>query len=176
MTLVEETLNKAVRDIVNAIISPNFAIKAKQNAPRPTTSYASVDTMISSSVGIEELKMTDRIIDPDIDSRRTGYREVMFSLQFYRDNAFDNATLTKIGFTRNSILETLRAADLGLATRSEVRDISEQLENGWEERAQFDLVLSAIGTDNDIITSIENVVMDGGFQTRGKIIPVTVEV
>lgn len=176
MSLVEETLNKAVRDIVNTIISPNFAIKAKQNAPRPTSAYCSVDTTLISSVGIEEKIDTDRTIDPDIDSRREGYREIMFSLNFYFDNAMDNAEQVKIGFTRNSILEILWSADLGLLTRSEVRDLSEVLENGWEERAQFDLRLSAVGTDDDIIRSILTADISGDFQTRGKSIPISIEV
>ncbi len=177
MSLVEETLNKAVRDIVNLIITPNFAIKANQNAPRPTAAHCSVHTMTISSIGIEEQIDTDQALpDLDIDSRREGYREVMFSLNFFFANALNNAEQVKIGLTRNSILEFLRAADLGLANRSEVRAMSEPLENGFEERAQFDFVLSAIGTDDDVITSIEAVTISGDFQTRGISIPVTIEV
>lgn len=176
MSLVEETLNKAVRDIVNLIIGAGFAIKANQNGPRPAHPHCSVHTMAINSIGIEEQILTNRMADPDIDSRREGYREIMFSLNFYFANALNNAEQVKIGLTRNLILEFLRAADLGLANRSEVRAMSEALENGFEERAQFDFVLSAVGTDDDIITSIEAVDISGDFQTRGISIPVTIEV
>lgn len=176
MSLVEETLNKAVRDIVNLIISSDFAIKANQNAPRLQTPHCSVHTMTIKSVGIEQKVLIDRIADPDLDETREGYREIMFSLNFYFDNAMDNAEQVKIGLTRNSILEFLKAADLGLANRSEVRAISEPLETGFEERAQFDFVLSAIGTDDDIITSIETLNIIGDFQTRGISIPITTEI
>ena len=175
MSLVEEALNKAVRDIVNLIIAPAFAIKAKGKGGRPTAAHCSVDTMSIKSVGIEELKLVDRLGDDDIDSTRSGYREIMFSLNFYFANAMDNAEQIKIGLTRNSILEFLRAAGLGLGTRSDVRDLSEVLESGWEERAQFDFVLSAISTDDDLITSILAVSITGDFQTRDISIPITIE-
>ncbi len=177
MSLVEETLSKAVRDIVNLIISAGYAIKANQNDPRPGFPHCSVHTMTISSIGIEEQILTDQVgPDIDIDSRREGYREIMFSLNFFFANAMNNAEQVKIGLTRNSILEFLRAADLGLANRSEVRAMSEVLENGYEERAQFDFVLSAIGTDDDVICSILNADISGDFQTRGISIPVTIEV
>lgn len=178
MSLVEDTLNKAVRDIVNLIIgTPGFAIKANQDESRPSTPYCSVHTMTIMSIGIEEQILTDQVMpDLDIDSRREGYREVMFSLNFLFGNALSNAEQVKIGLTRNSITEFLRAADLGLANRSEVRAMSEPLENGIEERAQFDFVLSAIGTDDDVITSIASLTISGDFQTRGISIPVTIEV
>ena len=180
MSLVEESLNEAVRNIINLIIDSDansgFAIKAEDKGGRPTAPHATVKTMTIASVGIEEDLLTDRGGDPDIDSKRSGYREVMFSINFYFAKAMDNGEQVKIGLVRNSILEILQAAELGLATRSEVRDLSEVLENGWEERAQFDFVLSAIGTDVDIITSIATMSISGDFQTRGISIPVTIEV
>ena len=89
------------------------------------------------------------------------------SVSFYRNNAIDNATKSRTGLVRESIQELFRAAKLGLTRRSEVREISEALENGWEERAQFDIVLSAVGTDADIVRSIEAVDIAGEFQIRG---------
>lgn len=177
MTLLEETLNKVVRDMINSILDiPDFAIKAKQNAPRPSGSYASVDVSATKHVGWEESNFTNRMADPDLDETITGHREVMCSLQFYRSSAVDNGNAVRTGMIRTSIRDTLRASNLGIISRTEVREISEQLENGWEERAQLDIVLSAVGTDIDIVTSIEAAVVSGDFQTRGKQIPLTIEV
>ena len=50
------------------------------------------------------------------------------------------------------------------------------LENAWEKRSQFDIVLNAVGTDVDIIRSILAVSISGNFETRGKSIPINVEV
>lgn len=178
MSLVEETLNKAVRDIINNILEiNNYAIKAKQNAPRPTDPYSSVDVMSIRRMGLEEQELKDQP-DPELDIEYTakGHREVTFSLQFYFANAMDNALKVHIGLVRFSIGDILRAANLGLVTRSEVRDISEPLENGWEERAQLDMVLSALGTDEEIVRSIQSVSISGEYQERGISTPITIEV
>ena len=63
-----------------------------------------------------------------------------------------------------------------MVRRSEVREISESLENGWEERAQFDIVLSAVGTDTDIVRSILTIDIAGEFQSRGLKYNFTIEV
>lgn len=176
-SFVEESINKLIRDLINDILDqPGFAIKAKQNAPRPEGSYASVNVSSISQIGWDESKLEDRTEDPDIDNTVSGDRLIMISLQFYREGAKDNAHAVHIGLMRNFSIETFRAANLGFTKRSEVRGISEPLEDGWESRAQFDLYLSTVATDNEIIRSIEIIEIDGEFQTRGKTIPVDIKV
>ena len=113
MDLLESTLNKAMRDIINDVIGiPGFAIAAKQNAPRPQTPYCSVDIVSMKKVGWEEQTLTDRTDDPDIDEKIQGYREIMYSLNFYFSGAFDNATSVQIGLMRNSSLESWKCLRL----------------------------------------------------------------
>lgn len=177
MTLVENALFDIIRIAINTIVDiDGFTIKAKQDANRPRGAYADINLTTITRVGLEEEVQVDRDEDPDIDSTVEGYRELLFSINFYREGAKNHAMAVQTGLVRNSILEAFRAADLGLVTRSEVRDISESLENGWEERAQFDLIMSAIGTDDDIIRSIQIVNIEGNFETRGTSIPITVGV
>lgn len=177
MSIVEETLNKLVREIVDNIIGTvGYTVASKQNAPRPSGPYASVDIALITTKGWEESTYKDRTADIDIDEHIEGSREVMCSIQFYRDNAISNGSSIQTGIIRNSIQEKLRAAGLGLVSRSNVRDISEALENGWEYRAQLDIVLSATGTDSNIIASIQTVSIFGDFQTRGKQVPINIEV
>lgn len=176
MSLLESTLNDAMRQIVNSVISADFAIKAKQNAPRPNGSYASVDVMSIVRRGYDEQILTDRIIDLDIDSDLIGFREINYSIQFYRDNAISNAMKLQQAIARYSVNEFLNAAKLGLGRRSDVRDISAILENGYEERAQIDITLHAIDTDQEIIRSIQGVTISGIYETRDQQIPITIEV
>tara|TARA_R110000744_G_scaffold111795_1_gene209984 strand:- start:335 stop:874 length:540 start_codon:yes stop_codon:yes gene_type:complete len=177
MSIIEETLNKIVREIVDIIIGTNgYTIAAKQNAPRPAGAYASVDAVLIKQLGWEESTLTDRLLDDDIDEHIEGSREVMYSIQFFREDAISNASSVQTGVIRTTIQDKLRAADLGLVSRSDVRDISEALENGWETRAQFDFVLSATGTDDDIITSIMEANISGNFETRGNQLPIDIEV
>ena len=175
--ILEETLNKLIRDVVNDLLSlPGYAIKAKQNAPRPTGSYGDVDFLSDRSIGWEQRNQVDNIADPDIAESITGAREITMSLGFYRDNAMDNARAVRTGLFRQSTTDLFRSAGVGLASRSEIRDISEPLENAWEKRSQFDIVINAVGTDVDIINSILAISISGNFETRGKSIPISIEV
>jgi len=176
--ILEETINKLIRDVVGLLLdSPGYAIKAKQiNAPRPSTEYAEIDTISNSRLGWETRKYIDNESDLDITEEIEGMRSIMMSLSFFRGEAVDNANKVRIGFIRESIQELLRSAKLGFISTSEVREISEPLENGWEKRSQFDIVLNAVGTDSDIIRSIQSVDISGEYQARGLIYNLDIQV
>lgn len=173
MILLEENLNKFMRDIIDQIIgTAGFAIKAQQpqspeqqSAPRPEGLYASVHIVSINKVGWEEETFENQP-DPDLDlvSTRQGWREILYSLNFYRTNSMDAALAVQIGLMRNSVLESITAVKLGLGQRSDVRDISEALDSGWEERAQFDVTMTTVASDTDIVTAIEEVNIDGRFE------------
>ncbi len=169
--ILKDAVNKLVRDSVNLILanSSYLVIEAKQkDAPRPLGDYAAVDFISDTGIGWEQHTYTDES-DPDLDIDETiqGVREIMMSVDFYRDSAIDNARLARTGFIRESVQGLFRAAGIGLGRRSEIRELSEPLENGWEERAQFDIVLNAVGSDSDLIRSILSVDIAGEFQARG---------
>lgn len=176
MTL-EETLNKLIRDSVNLILgSPGFAIKAKQDAPRPIGSYADVDFLNDVHLGWEEHNLTNDTETPDIIESIVGLRSITMSIGFYRTGAKDKARKVRTGFVRQSVQDLFLAADIGLTSRSEVRDIDEAFEDGYEERSQFDIVLNAVGSDSDIIRAIETVNIAGEFQSRGLTYNLDIEV
>jgi hypothetical protein len=176
--ILEETLNKLLRDTIDLLlVTPGYTIKAKQkDAPRPDNPYGDVDFMNDTGIGMEQRIFEDNQGDDDLTENISGMREIMFSIGFYKDDARDNARFARTRLVRESIQELFRAAGVGLTSRSEVREISEALENGWEERAQFDIVLSAVGTDSDIVKSILSVDMSLEFQARGLIYNSTIEV
>lgn len=179
MSLLEDELNKAMRDAINLIINdPAYkVIEAQQSAPRPVDAYCSVHVVSVAPVGWEEQRLVDQP-DPglDIDEFRGGYRDVLYSLNFYRDGSMDKGLLVQAGLMRNSLLEYFKSVNLGLGLRSDVRDISEILSKGWEPRAQLDITLSAVGTDQDIITSIQTVTISGELQPFEKGTPIQTEV
>jgi hypothetical protein len=79
----------------------------------------------------------------------------------------DNSRKVRIGLVRESIQSLFSSAGVGLASRSEVRDIDSPTDDGWEERSQFDLVLNTVATDQDIVRSIQAIDMASEFQYRG---------
>ncbi len=177
--ILSEALLGLVGDIVDTIVDVDgFTIDAKQpeDAPRPVGAYADVDFVSDTGIGWENRSLENNIGDDDITETIEGARQLLVSIGFYRDGSMDTARKVRTAFMRQSVLSTLRAAKVGMVDRSEVRDVSEVLESDWERRAQFDLTLSAVGTDIDIINSILIVSIDGDFQTRGKSIPISIEV
>jgi hypothetical protein len=177
MTL-EETINKLLRDTTDLILSSQgYTIKAKQkDAPRPTGGYADVGFVSDTGLGWEQFQYENRDIDSKLDVTSKGMRQIVMSIGFYRNNSIDNGRKVHQGMTRESIQSLFRQAGLGLTRRSEVREIYDALENGWEERAQFDIFLSAVGTDADLIESIGSVDVSGEFQARGLIYNFNIEV
>ena len=122
--ILEETLNKLIRDIVNLLLlSPGYTIKSKPNHRRPTGSYGDVQFMSDISVGTEQRVFENNIGDEDITENITGMRQIMFSVGFYRDNARDNARSVRTRLIRESIQSIFRSANVGLTSRSEVSDV-----------------------------------------------------
>lgn len=175
--ILEETINKLLRDTVDLLLaSPGYTIKAKQkDAPRPAGNYGDVDLVSETGLGWEQFEYQNNISGSYLDNTTKGMRQIMLSIGFYRDSSIDNARKVHQGLTRESIQALFRQAGIGLIRRSEVREISEPLENGWEERAQFDIFLSAVGTDTDIVMSIESLDIAGEFQARGLIYNFNIE-
>lgn len=169
MTILEETMNKLLRDVTNLILEePEFSIKAKQDAPRPITPYAVVDFISDTPIGWDEVKQSDQSgPSTKIDFEYSGSREIMFSIMFLKDLAVDNARRVWVGLARESISSLFSLANIGLGKRSMVREISINLEGAWEERAQFDITLNTVGTDLDIVESIGSIDISGEFQARG---------
>lgn len=175
--IAEEVINKFIRDVINLVlVTSGFAIRGKPNSPRPKGDYAIVEFMSDTGLGWEQQQVVNRGGDDDLDETIEGLRELMFSISFYRDESIDNARNVRTRFVRESVQTLLKAASLGLIRRSEVRSFSEPLENGWETRAQFDLFLSAVGSDTDIVRSILAVDIAGEFQARGLVYNFTIEV
>lgn len=167
--LLEEAINKLVRDTVNLVLeTPGYTIKAKQeNAPRPQGAYAVVDFLASESLGWEQHIFKDNTDNLDVTEYISGLRNITMSINFYRDNAMDNSRKVRIGLVRESIQSLFSSAGVGLVSRSGVRDIDSPTDDGWEERSQFDLVLNTVATDQDIVRSIQAIDMAGEFQYRG---------
>lgn len=174
--ILDLEVNKFLRDIINLLLgSPGYTIRAKQkDAPRPNGSYADVDFVNVSRLGWEQTEFENN--SEDLTENISGMREIMMSVSFHREQATNNATKVQTGLIRNRIQDLFKAANLAYIRSSEVREISEAFQQGWEERAQFDIFLSAVGKDSDIVTSIHNVDIEAEYQIRGLIYNSTIEV
>tara|TARA_R110000796_G_scaffold252431_2_gene386751 strand:+ start:399 stop:935 length:537 start_codon:yes stop_codon:yes gene_type:complete len=176
--ILEESINKLIRDSIDLILeSPGFAIRAKQkNAPRPEGSYADVDFISDSILGWEQFQSADQPSGTKIDVTSQSTRRIMISVGFYRDSSTDNARKVHQAILRESISYIFNVAGIAVIERSEVRHIPESFENTWEDRAQFDIFISAVGTDEYIVESIGSVNIPGQLQSGGFITNFNIEV
>jgi len=167
--LLEEAINKLVRDTVNLVLeTPGYTIRSKQtDAPRPQGPYAVVAFVGSESIGREQRIFEDNDDNLDLTENISGLKNITMSINFYRANATDNSRKVRIGLVRESIQSLFSSAGVGLVSRSEVRDIDSPTDDGWEERSQFDLVLNTVATDQDIVRSIRAIDIASEFQYRG---------
>lgn len=175
--LIEEALNRAVRHYIDAVISSGYAIKADQNAPRPQGPYCSVKTLSMTPTGWDQTNLTNQQSpDIDLDERIEGHRLVMFSLNFYRDSAVDNANFAHIAAQRESIRQLFESAKIGLQSRSQIREISEPVDAGIEERAQFDLGIYTVANDDDVILCIQALDVIGNYDNQSSVYTHKIEV
>ncbi len=176
MITSEASLNKLIRDSVDEIVGiSGYTVAAKQDdAPRAIGPYAEVDFVSDTMVGWEEFKNTDD--SSDVNRRAEGLRRIMYSISFFRDDAVDNSRLVRLGLVRNTIQSVWNRVNVKLNSRSDVREISFALNSGWEERSQFDLMLSVVDTDEDIVAAIESVSIDGKVEFGSKTFNVDIEV
>jgi hypothetical protein len=179
---LDETINKFIRDTINLSVGTSgFAIREKQyGAPKPffppDGAFATVNMSFDQNVGWEQTTYENNDGDPDLTETVEGYRIITVSLNFYRKDSRDIARKYRTSLARESFRQLFTQANLGLLTRSEIRGISESLEDGWESRTQMDITLSAIGTDEEIVRSIESVDIMGEFQARELINNFNVEI
>jgi len=176
--ILDEDLNKLIRHSIDLILdSPGFAIKAKQkDAPRPLGAYATVDFLTDLSVGWEESNYTNRTEDPDLDQKLEGFREYTVSINVFRDSARDNARRIRTGLVRDTVMDLFYSVGAGLGVRSNVRELSDTVNGTWEDRAQLDVTLHAIGADESITRSIEALSIAGDYQVGSQSTEITIEV
>jgi len=167
--ILEEAINKLIRDAVNLVLEiPGYTIASRQeDAPRPQGAYAVVGFLASESIGREQRIFKDNDDNLDVTEYISGLRNITMSISFYRADATKNSRKARIALVRESIQALFSSAGVGMVNRSEVRDIDSPTDDGWEERAQFDLVLNTVATDQDIVRSIQALDIAGEFQSRG---------
>lgn len=172
-----DALNKFVRDLANdALAIPNYAIKSKQHgAPRPSGAFCEVDFVSDRQIGSAQLNIeNDTSTTVEIESETL--RELMISINFHRDDAYDNARKLAMAFNRESVKASFVAAKLGFVRTSIIRQIDQTLEDGWQGRAQFDLFLSSVSSDTDIISCIESLDIELNVDTANNRYTTNIEV
>lgn len=171
----DDTINTFIREALVKIINDKeyLVIKADQNSPRKKQPYCTVKIMVSKPVSWEEFSHKDiSISDSEITSK--VMRSIRVNFNFYKNgldehDPFYVAGLCRQALNRNTVSSMLNNNGLGLATRSQVKNLTFELDNGFEERANFTATFNYVDTDSEIITTISTVETSGEYQLNGRI-------
>lgn len=164
MSYTNESINKVFREIVNDIIGiSEFAIRANQSAPSPSEPYCTVHVL--SNIMRGRASTTIESIDGDdtnINSTTESFNHLNISFNFLRDGALDNAQTVYVRLSRQSSKDTMRENEIGLMTRSDIRDLSREMNGKIEERSQFDISINVVKRDDhEVLPTILSATING---------------
>ena len=161
---INETLNKAVRDLITVANPEVLAIRAEQNAPIPTQRpFATVRVAMLAPEGWAEKKLTNLALDiEELTSERIRVRAVV---NYYGStstvSSMDEAITFRTFLQGTTALETLTAAGMGFVRTSEARNLTALENDNFEERAQIDIDLYTLSERIETLLEIQKVQVDG---------------
>ena len=165
-------IKKFIADAVEQA-SDITVIYANQSAPKPKTNYATVLVTPITKVGYDAITYKNDI-GSDLDETIEGLREVKASINFFREDALQNAYdfISKLQST--SFIELFKASNIGFKIVSDVRDLSEIHKEFWEERAQIDLTVYVMSIISETVIATETMEINGEVESGNKVTDINI--
>lgn len=137
-TLDDDVNMKQIEDGIAAIIEGicgHKVILEDGDGPEPDKPFLTIKVHGPTKVGSRD--------DLQKDGNQGGQRHFNLSVNVYADGneAFQCAEATMTAFDRADVVDQLALRDLAVGTIGAVQDLGEALDDRFEERAQFDVVL-----------------------------------
>jgi hypothetical protein len=177
----DDTINEYIRDALNLIINdPSYlVIKADQNSPRKNQPYCTVKVISSRTKSYEEFS-NENIGETNTEITSKVSRNILVSFNFFKNGTpehdpFYVAGLCRQALNRFSINSQLNSNGLGLATRSQVKNMTFELDSGFEERANFTATFNYVDIDSEETTTIATAGITGEYHINGRVEPLQVD-
>ncbi len=164
---INETLNKAVRDLITVANPLVLAIRSEQDAPIPAQRpFATVRVAMLAPEGWAEKKLTDLPLDiEELTSERIRVRAVV---NYYGStstvSSMDEAVTFRTFLQGTTAIETLVAAGMGFVRTSEVRNLTALENSKYEERAQIDIDLYTLSERIETLLEIQKAQVTGQIE------------
>lgn len=161
-----KTLAKAIAGVIQ---EPRIGVTAlinNQNAPAGVNGqFASVGLPEILRVGKDEQRFeNDTIGNVDVVETSSGFRELRFSVQVFKEEAVDSAEIIRLSFPKHWARQQLLAVGMAFSRTGAVRDLTQTVDAGREERAQFDVFYNTIQSITDIVLAIESLDITGTYE------------
>lgn len=173
-----EAINKAVRDCIVDILGDSTypVVKAFQDAPRPAGPYASVHIGNSKKYGEPNVIYSTDKTQTDVPTERQNAYEIFVDVNFYRADAQSKAQTVHDALHRESVLDILADAGIGLGRYTDVKNLPTSIQSKWEQRAMFDLTLHTVSSDSETVTSLESATIAGVVAVDGNELSIDINV
>jgi hypothetical protein len=151
-------------------------MQAQQNAARLNGPYSTVNLLSMVGVGWDDIQHEDDPESEDLIETIVGQRQITISLNFFRDNAFGQASKmrTLINGSDNTIY--LQQNGLGYIRSSAIRDLTQPIDETFEPRAQIDMDFYISDVEQLILRSIAAVDMTLSAEFPGSQTEISIEV
>lgn len=161
-----KTLAKAVAATIS---DPRIGIPVlidNQNGPAGVNGqYVSVGFPDSTAIGRDTNRYAnDTVGGVDLIETSSGFRELRFSIHIFKDEAVDSAELIRISFRQHWARQFMLGFGMALSRVSILRDLTEAVNAGREQRAQFDVFYNTVQSIEDIVLAIESVDITGIYE------------
>lgn len=157
------------------------AVLSYQDGTKLPGQFIVVGVPTNTPIGQVERRYKDIVGGPDILEYINGFREIMYSVQVYREEEGklapnDQAELVRLYLQSSEGREEMMNYGLAFSRISEVRDLTQAVDSVQERRFQLDVFYNTVQTLEQIILSIESIdiiaVYQGAFATETQTIEV----
>lgn len=154
--MTEKDINRAIRALIVACTGMLAKDVRPANQGSPASgNFATVLITEISKEGHDNDTFANIPNDPNdaLTETVTGQRKCMASIQFFRQNARDQAA--KFETRVNMAMMTLKMQELGIGfiQTLPIRDLSVVVNSTWEGRAQLDMEFYVVATETDTVAS-----------------------
>lgn len=164
-TIIEDGLYTWLSSIISDPI-----IFANSSKPRQTGSYATINILTWLPIGTPGEELTSLPLDlVQIDYSQTY--ELLVSLNFFRDNSFNNASNVRDSIDLTTVQEQLRSAGLAFISTSDIRQITDVVKKSMEERYQFDVSFYTRSLTTEQIEQIKKIQVTNELDGTTVIVP-----
>lgn len=114
------------------------AIFAYPSAPRPTTSYVLINFISNIELGEPDTKSVAGALETS-DNTYSTPTSITVSVNTYYDGAYQKAVDIINSLMKLEVTEYLSISGLGFLSSTQIQKLPEEINQTWEERAQFDI-------------------------------------
>lgn len=150
-----ETVLTNIYTWVKAQLPPTFpVIMYYENAPRPTTSYVTINMNTFIQIGED---YTPRPTDNPGNVEMVGDRQFTINLQAYGFDSMGILETLRSSLQKQTVLDTLRANGIVFFQQFQILDITDLVNTKFESRATMDILFGIGQTETDSLGSIDTV-------------------